>query len=320
MFNIAIHPCDLDIHIRNRLASSLSHITTRNTYLLDSNKLDFDDLLTRIRSHKLSPYVFGRYFDLVIAINNNEVEQAKTLFGELAFFSQREHGFRIIRYSKEELGAEFETMPRLVFASYSSQSPIASAEPLLYEAIFSKTKLAINIIHNVDPEIGEEINEIINEVYIGVNNIEGREFGGASSLIFWGAIIMNANYYFTTSHIVEFFVHEITHKILLGYNAMERLVLNNPSELHSSPLRNDSRPVDGIFHATLVCARIALFIDRWRCNGHVTDCDEDWAKDSIVKNITSFNDGLSTVRKYGEITDTANEMLNEAEIHIQTIA
>ena len=47
----------------------------------------------------------------------------------------------------------------------------------------------------------------------------------------------------------------------------EPLVQNAPDESYHSPLRADDRPMDGVFHATLVCARLADFNRAWLNSG-----------------------------------------------------
>ena len=53
-------------------------------------------------------------------------------------------------------------------------------------------------------------------------------------------------------------IHEYSHNLLFGIARNEPLVFNDPEERDESPLRQDLRPMDGIYHALFVSAREAL--------------------------------------------------------------
>ena len=56
--------------------------------------------------------------------------------------------------------------------------------------------------------------------------------------------------------------HESGHNLLFGFCASESLVENADEELFASPLRADPRPMDGVFHATYVVARMHQTLTR----------------------------------------------------------
>ncbi len=51
-------------------------------------------------------------------------------------------------------------------------------------------------------------------------------------------------------------LHETAHQLLFGLSLDQPVVENDVEERYASPLRPDPRPMDGIFHATFVCARM----------------------------------------------------------------
>ena len=57
---------------------------------------------------------------------------------------------------------------------------------------------------------------------------------------------------------IDCLTHESAHAHLFSLSLGDSFVTNPDDELHLSPLRRDPRPLDGLFHATYVSARIAL--------------------------------------------------------------
>ncbi len=88
-------------------------------------------------------------------------------------------------------------------------------------------------------------------------------FEGVTSFMAWGATFMNGDMHMSERKTAHFLVHEVTHALLFGLSSDDPLVLNSPDESYPAPLRTDPRPMDGIYHATIVCARLAAFDRDW---------------------------------------------------------
>lgn len=59
----------------------------------------------------------------------------------------------------------------------------------------------------------------------------------------------------------EVLAHEAGHSLLFGLTVDEPLVLNLDDVLYPSPLREDPRPMDDIYHAAFVSAHMALAME-----------------------------------------------------------
>ena len=165
---------------------------------------------------------------------------------------------------------------------------------------------AIAVISRVDPGIHDEIEAFLACIYLAIANKDplAKRFGGVTSLQVWGASFVNVEFYKTRWDAVQFLVHEITHSLLLGLSCDQPLVRNSPDESYKSPLRADPRPMDGTFHATLVCARLAAFNRAWLDCGLVEEDDRDRTEAAIEKNSRSFRDGLVVVNQHGKLSET----------------
>lgn len=109
------------------------------------------------------------------------------------------------------------------------------------------------------PEFYEEFLSITKEVILARPSGEQKlTFGGASSFFLWGALILNIDAHQDWYTYLPSLVHEYSHNLLFGLAKNAPLVLNDPNDLYYSPLRQESRPMDGIYHAAFVSAREAI--------------------------------------------------------------
>jgi HEXXH motif-containing protein len=214
------------------------------------------------------------------------------------------------------MGYDFDRFPKLVFASYSDTNPMAPPGNELFESHRQKLLDAIEIIRDVDESICREIESLVSRIVVAVRNPDiqnNKGFGGASSLMVWGAIFINAGRYSTLYQVVEFLVHEVTHCVLFGFSAKTSLVQNSPHETYPSPLRKEPRPMDGVYHATMVCARIVLFTQRLLDSGRLNRSQVACAERTVSNNLAAFRDGTSVIKRYGKLSAMGHELLGNAK-------
>jgi HEXXH motif-containing protein len=119
-----------------------------------------------------------------------------------------------------------------------------------------------SLLELTDAALAAEIRALIVLVIGSAPLTPALSFGGVTSLTLWGAVTLNSEIHPTPLEIADRLVHEGAHTLLFGYATDERLVRNPDSERFASPLRPDPRPMDGVFHATFVCALLHLFYHR----------------------------------------------------------
>ena len=93
---------------------------------------------------------------------------------------------------------------------------------------------------------------------VAVRQCTDSEIGlaGGSSLFLPGVMVVNVQYCDTTANTLATLVHEAAHVRLNSLCSHESLSLNSPDARFTSPLRADDRPMEGVIHATFVCATI----------------------------------------------------------------
>ena len=132
-----------------------------------------------------------------------------------------------------------------------------------FEAANARLALARAQIKAADPMLAEEISTLIQEVVFARGEVRpGMEFGGATSFFAWGVTFLNARRHGSAVAMAAGLVHEAAHALLFAHTAGNPIVLNDPEERYASPLRQDARGMDGIFHATFVSARMCYALDR----------------------------------------------------------
>ena len=141
-----------------------------------------------------------------------------------------------------------------------------------------------------------------------------------TSFLVWGASFINIDFYRTRWDAVQFLVHEITHGLLFGLSFDEPLVQNAPEESYRSPLRSDPRPMDGVFHATLVCGRLADFNRAWLDSGLAKGTDRESSRKAVADNLRFFRDGVAVINKHAKLSEQARQLIERSCIGLSEFA
>jgi hypothetical protein len=316
------NPWDIEAEVRARLADSLTYVFDQAEPYLTVERARVEAAASRIRASKQDPGVVARYFDLIFAIEANRFAEADKLLSELIERTSRPASFAIVPYARDQLGSDYERFPALLFAEFTAANPMASPPPARAAAAVQQMRDAIAIVGRIDRDIHDEIEAFLSRIYlaVGSTNPAARRFGGVTSLLVWGASFINLDLHPTRWDAVQFLVHEITHSLLLGLSCDEPLVENPSEEGYHSPLRADPRPMDGIFHATLVCARLATFNRAWLESGLLEQADRARTEESVVRNTHRFRDGLAVIDEHGKLSERGRRMIERSSRELPVLA
>jgi HEXXH motif-containing protein len=165
-----------------------------------------------------------------------------------------------------------------------------------------------------DPALAGEIRGLLREIILaaGTQDPKAMTFDGVSSFMLWGAIILNANRREGELSMVQKLAHESAHNLLFGFSADGSLVENDDDELFSSPLRPDPRPMDGIYHATFVTARMHRVIKRLVESGVLSAAQKESARKELDDNARLFQNGIATVNQQGKLTSLGKVVMQGA--------
>jgi HEXXH motif-containing protein len=128
----------------------------------------------------------------------------------------------------------------------------------------------------------------------------------------WGAILLAANEERDVLDLVQAIVHESAHLILFAQAIDGPLVTNDPDETYTSPLRQDLRSMDGIFHATFVSARMYQAVSKMQKRKELTSTMLNAAAHAVDKNREQFYDNYRVISEAAMLTTLGKTLISEA--------
>ncbi|MGH6893152.1 MAG: aKG-HExxH-type peptide beta-hydroxylase [Dongiaceae bacterium] len=171
------------------------------------------------------------------------------------------------------------------------------------------------------PELAEEIRAIVSEVIV-IAGAPGApyQFDGGSSYRLWGALFLNVKRGATRVGLIEALAHEAAHSLLFGLSVEETLARNPDDELFTSPLRADPRPMDGIYHAAFVSARMHWAMSGLIASDLLTDEERAWAAKARDEDRVNFEMGYDTIATRARLTDTGRMVLDATRAYMRGAA
>lgn len=170
--------------------------------------------------------------------------------------------------------------------------PLTMSTTGLAEHQRSILREACGVINRVWPDMRDELEH--NIACLGF--FEGEATIGAADFSCNGSIFLNVARVDDPVKLAEEIIHEASHVRLNVAMTCDCMIVNDPSELFETPLRQDRRPMFGLFHQIFVLMRLREFY--LRCSDVLSSKYEP-----DVHNINALlEEGLDTVRKNGRFT------------------
>ncbi len=303
---------------RERLADSLTYLADVCSEAIELPPLKLDQALDRIRTQSILPETLAAYYELVDAIQNDDFDLAESLFQEILESKPAGEALEVIpfrspdtdRRSKRYLN-QVDTDPQKPFNIFpASQDDFDRAEQLINEAL--------DLLETESPDLFAEIKALLKRVMLGSGPTEKglHTFDGASAPGLWGAIVLNAIEPKDAVDMAQTLAHESCHNLLFGYCIDDRLVNNSDEERHGSPLRIDPRPLDGIYHATFVLARMHYAVATIALSQELSPELKQKAQQEMEQRKIGFYDGLSTLKNHANFTQQGKSLIDAAEAYM----
>jgi HEXXH motif-containing protein len=317
-------PHALDIGMRNSLAESLAHIHTAAARHIGCGDVDMAGMLAQIRAHRVKPGLFGRYYDLVFAVRARRYNDAGTLFREIVALAAEQPVLTVAPFTEQALGTDKARYARMVDAETGVSAHLTAPASHQWLGFEEKVVAALTVIEEADAALASELRALVIEIVGAVPATENGAagFGGASSFMLWGGVFLNVARHRTQLDLVEGLVHEAAHQLMFGLAVDEPLVENPIEERYGSPLRNDPRPMDGVFHATFVCARVHYVYERLRAAAAsaLPESDRRLIEQRLLSQREKFLGGLETVQRFGRMTPTGARVMGAAADYMRSAA
>jgi len=311
----------LDRRMRQDLAGSLRYIFNQANGQLAIPEEPLQDFLCRLESRPVSPLAFSFYCDAVLAIEEDDVEEASRLLGDLIKLPAHPGGPVVAELADPGQDAQARRFVRFIDTDPAIEFEVFAPSRDAAEKCRGLVNAAFALMDAGDPEQAAEIRALLRDIVMaaGTEDPKALTFDGASSFMLWGGIIINANRRDGELAMAQMLAHESTHNLLFGLSADGPLVENPDEELYSSPLRMDARPMDGIYHATFVTARMHRVVWQLLESGVLSASLQEKARRELADNRRLFDQGIKVVREHGKLTPLGEAIIRGAENYMASV-
>lgn len=278
---------------------------------------DIATLGPRILAGGARACTFAQYFELLPAVLADDADATRSGLAAMSRIAVTEPFPFVTDWSRLDAGRRTLFLARLN-ADESTQVTLRAPTPESVVRATAAIAEALSAFDLAAPGISGEVRTMVREIVLVSGTIsDGYFFDGATSFATWGALFLNADEHATRIEAIDGLSHECAHAFLFGQSFGEPFVENDESERHASPLRRDPRPLDGIFHATFVSARMHA------ANAAVVGCDvlsaeeREIAAERCAASLRAFADGRATLRRYARLTALGERLLTAADTYME---
>jgi len=310
----AIRAQQLDLDMRSELAASLRYLVDKCHGEIPFDAQEVNRLADTLQEGALYPAkTFALYYDLVTAIFNDQYDESAELFAKI--ISDQPLTEKLVTGLDHSIGGPIysslmvDEMPQgISFESPSEQVCRRFKEN--YEG-------ALHLLGAALPELAGELKAIIHEVICVTGSPDDSgEFHGGSHFQLWGALFLNGGLHANRLEMAEVIAHESAHSLLFGFCTQESLVRNPDEELFPSPLRAEPRPMDGVYHATFVSARMHWAMSKLVESGLLTDEEIEFAHEAAAVDAKNFATGFETISAHGDLSQHGRQLIENAHHYI----
>jgi hypothetical protein len=305
---------EFDRRMHSELAASLRHVRDQIHDIFPDRHERLEALIRDLeKGTAYPPVTFGLYYDLVLNLLDNDIEGAGDILDALVETSVAAHGQSIIGLNPGEACTRTRLYRGKLMADMDDAITIEAAEEKRVEAFRERYARAFDLLESEVPTLAGEIRALVREVVPVVGGSEDTgTFEGASHYQLWGALFLNAAGEENRLQMAEKIAHESAHSLLFGFCVDEPLVHNDDDERYPSPLREDPRPMDGIFHATYVSARMHWTMSFLLDSGALDDDEVELARAARATDARNFADGDRVLREHAALSRHGAELIEGA--------
>jgi hypothetical protein len=302
--------------MRAELAHSLRYIREEAAGALPFDDVAFSRLTAELEDGvRYGPTLFADYYDLAEALVADDLEAACTALDALMQSrSPRPFNPAIpIGLRKDVLGATAERYKRMIEEDGQMDIGVVPPSDADVEDFRRRYDDAIALMAQAVPELHSEYAALVNElVLVSGDKTKPMQFDGGSHYRLWGALFLNVDFHKTPHAVIEVIAHEAGHSFLFG-NCIEEGLTDNPEEeRYKSPLRVDPRPMEGIYHATFVSARMHYAMDRLLQSGLLDAKAREDVRMAMDMDMKNFRDGYRVVAEHGRLTPVGDRLMTGA--------
>jgi len=300
----------LDDRMHDELAGSLGHVAEAAAHV-PALCGPLNRAVDRIGSgDRLPPEAFGAYYELVEQATAGDLDRATEIAELIAAIEPRPKDMPVLARGSDEAARIDHWFDTRMGDEARNFAPIP--EEMRAEFAERLTR-GLDLLERGTPDLHAEIRQLVRVVLLA-QAPEGAtmQFDGASHYQFWGLLLLNPTFHKTPVAVAEVLAHEAGHSLLFGLTVHEPLTLNSDEERYKSPLRADPRPMDGIYHATFVSARMTWAMERLAASGVLTPEERIAAEEAAAADRRNFAAGDGVIRESGQLSETGLRIIENA--------
>lgn len=294
--------------ICQKLASIISQIG-------EQINLDFENEIDQLKDYKnglINPALFHYYFKLKDAIASGELTDILDVISLIAH-----QPVTVIRTDKclpnitSVIDCEWEkdlfnkTARKDSISEFGMKNNFELVRPVFHKELLKQReyiKSALGILDQIDEVHSYAAINHLCAIKVFDGTIRGFSYQSAYGNIY---IRTPEPTDVPIAYYLEHIVHECAHQHLFALQLLDSVILNDKSELFDAPIRKQKRPMDGIFHACFVLARMVRCFRKTGPHLGETNNEQFLNKIDIW-----FNKSYQTVKDHAKLTDNGTRIFN----------
>lgn len=246
----------LDASLRAGLSQSIDYLAG----LSGGRDAEWDEVLARVAAGPVSPFFFGSYAALVAALSRGERQGSHKAL--LVMASRLPAATAPVVLGGGGVPPALWPQLQMLFDTDRDRPfQVAMPEPSAAAAAIGEIDAAMAVLQRHDPDFASDVLATQRIIVLAEPVRGATSFGAASTFFLWGLSIFNVQRRRDIVAMLDVLIHESGHLLLFGLVGGEALA-ENGGERHTSPLRQDPRPIEGIFHAAFVATRVHAALTR----------------------------------------------------------
>lgn len=228
---------------------------------------------------------------------------------------------RVVAWTEADLSTSERALLQAAFQDdIGLTSDLQAPAPEIVEQMRGRIGRAMEALRRIMPLWAQEFEALV--ALIVLAETESGNFAGASAFPAWGAILVNPRSQVTDLDLVVTLIHESSHLKLFSAYLNDEIVLNDPNEVYSSPLRREARPMNGIYHAAFVLARMVSFMCNLRGTGQASAVIGTGiaALDTMINSaVLGFEAAYDVIATQGQMTSLGRVIIEEAAAGVDAL-
>jgi HEXXH motif-containing protein len=309
----------LSAEVNERLISSLRYVFGEVGDHLGVDAGRFEAWIAALsQGARPDPLIHVLFHSIVVDVQAGELDAARLAAARMLTLGPAAEGLAVLPAGSGHSDArpvalfarfaDIEEDNRLDFTALAGDG-VASSVALVEEGLA--------LIRRNDPGLDGELRALLTEILL-LGQGDAHLFATAALSCFqnWGALIVNPLTQRDVLDVIEALAHEATHLTLFALALDEPLLLNPPGLNHYSPLREALRSMDGVYHATIVSARVVRAL---LAQADADGVSADFRRLALERADTAaryFEDGADVVEREGMLSPLARTIFDDCKAYI----